>query len=161
MTEQEIIHVLTGMLSDLFAEEGNRDHFLVEMSLKGKKLEVFLDSDSAITFDVCRMVSRFLEAYLDEQGLLGDDYLLEVSSAGVGRPLLLPRQFQKNVGRWLQVTDNEGQPFLGQLSAATEKDFTVTWTTKEKVGKKNVTVTKEMTWAYPEIKKAIVKLTTS
>jgi ribosome maturation factor RimP len=160
MTETEITRQLASYLGTFFEQEGNQDHFLVEMEQKGKRLEVYLDSDSGITFDICKKVSRYLESYLDESGMLGEDYLLEVSSAGVGRPLLWPRQYRKNIGRNLQVTLGDGTVQQGALTVADDDTFTIEWTTREKQGKKNVNVQHKVELAYAEIRKAIIKLTT-
>jgi len=160
MTAPDITQALTLHLDTFFQQEGNEQHFLVEIDQKGKRLEVYLDSDTGITFDVCKKVSRHLEAFLDESGLMGDDYLLEVSSAGVGRPLLWPRQYRKNIGRNLQVTLSDGEVQQGTLTMAGDDSFAIEWTTKEKQGKKNVQVLHRLEYPYTEIKKAIIKLTT-
>ncbi|MBK7425881.1 MAG: hypothetical protein IPI60_02010 [Saprospiraceae bacterium] len=86
---------IKALLDEKWLEPDFSDCFLVEIILKGNKLEVYLDSDTAITFEKCKKVSRVLEAYLDETKVLGAEYTLEVSSAGVGKPLLMPRQFEK------------------------------------------------------------------
>jgi len=52
-----------------------------------------------ITVGDCATVSRALEAWLDESGLLGDRYLLEVSSPGVERPVRWREHWVRFVGR--------------------------------------------------------------
>ncbi len=46
----------------------------------------------------CATASRALEAWLDEAGLLGQRYILEVSSPGLERPLRWPRHWARFVG---------------------------------------------------------------
>ena len=76
------------LLAEKFQESEFDDFFLVDLKLGiNNKLEVFVDSDSQVTFEKCRKISRFLEEHLDQEGWLGDRYVLEVSSPGVGRPL--------------------------------------------------------------------------
>jgi ribosome maturation factor RimP len=53
---------------------------------------------STLTADDCAAVSRAVEALLDETGEAGDSYILEVSSPGVERPLVRPRDFEKCLG---------------------------------------------------------------
>jgi ribosome maturation factor RimP len=76
-----------------------QDCFLIEIVTNGSKIQVFIDCDSGMTFGRCKKMSRHLEASLDEENYLGGKYILEVSSPGVDRPIFLPRQFQKNLGR--------------------------------------------------------------
>ena len=68
------------------------DCFLVDLKVNNKRVEVFLDSDDSITFLKCRKVSRFLEEVIDEEEWLGIKYTLDVSSAGVTKPLKMTRQ---------------------------------------------------------------------
>lgn len=92
------------------------DCFLVDIEHNGnKKVAVFLDSDTGITFDTCRLISRYLEEYLDEEGWLGEKYILEVSSPGIDRPLRFKRQYRKNIGRVLKVQLTDGSQRKGTL----------------------------------------------
>ena len=54
---------------------------------------------SGVTVADCATASRALEAWLDEAGLLGTRYILEVSSPGLERPLRWPRHWARFVGR--------------------------------------------------------------
>lgn len=54
-------------LIDKFQEESFLDCFVVAIEQKGKQVSVYLDSDSAITFERCKMISRYLESWLDEK----------------------------------------------------------------------------------------------
>lgn len=66
-----------------------KDFFLVDikLSLGGKKVEIFADSDTGIQIDECATISRKLEEHLDGSGLIPDNYTLEVSSPGMSNPL--------------------------------------------------------------------------
>lgn len=52
-----------------------------------------------VTLDDCATVSRALEPMLDAHDDLGEKYVLEVSSPGVERPLVKPRDFERFAGR--------------------------------------------------------------
>jgi ribosome maturation factor RimP len=158
MTLNTLEQNLTSFLEKLFVEQEMTSCFLVDLVLKGKKIEVYLDSDDAITFGICREVSRHLESFLDESDILGDDYLLEVSSAGVGNPLKFPRQFIKNKGKLILITNKEGEQFAGKLTHADGTLVTIEWSAKEKVGKKNVLKEYKKDLIYSDIEKAIVKI---
>jgi ribosome maturation factor RimP len=56
-------------------------------------------SVSDVTLDDCTRVSRALEAWLDERPGLAPSYVLEVSSPGVERPLVRPRDFRRFAGQ--------------------------------------------------------------
>jgi len=86
---------------------------------------------------------------------------LEVMSAGVSEPLTLPRQYKKNIGRNLKIKTKNGEKLEGELTAATEDSFTLTWSAREPkpVGKGKVTVQKEATLPYKDIMEAKVMIT--
>ena len=81
--------------------------FLVEIQVRGRKgsqiVDVFIDSDEALDVEALAKVSRQVGFLLDTEDVLKGAYHLNVSSPGVDRPLTLPRQFKKNVGRKLKV----------------------------------------------------------
>jgi len=89
------------------------DCFLVELILHpNDKLEVFIECEGGVSFSHCKQVSRALEEVLDSEGWLGERYVLEVSSPGIGRPLKHHRQYDLNVGRKLklQLKDGSSRP---------------------------------------------------
>lgn len=56
-----------------------------------------------VTVDDCTRVSRALEQSLDERGDLSSRYVLEVSSPGIERPLVRPRDFERFAGEEIAV----------------------------------------------------------
>lgn len=66
-----------------------------------------------VTIADCATVSRALEAWLDGAGLVGSDYVLEVSSPGIERPVRWPEHWQRFVGRDVRVR----LPGLGRVRA--------------------------------------------
>lgn len=56
-----------------------------------------------VTVDDCAIVSRALEAWLDEVGVGGGRYILEVSSPGMDRPLRTAREWRRFLGRPVDV----------------------------------------------------------
>lgn len=98
------------------------DMFLVRIHIKPtNNIKVFLDADSGLNIAKCATVNRKLYHAIEEAGLFPyGDFSLEVSSPGVDEPLISPRQFQKNVGRTVAVTLNDGVVLLGQMQAVTE-----------------------------------------
>ena len=117
----EIKEKLSQLLAEKFREPEISHCFLLDMSISAKqKVEVFIDSDTGIDFDICRIISRFLEGLLDENKWLGETYTLEVSSPGVSRPLVLPRQFKKHLGRKLVLTLEDNSQVTGIMKEVDE-----------------------------------------
>ncbi len=54
---------------------------------------------SSVTVDDCAAVSRTVNAVLEEAPEAPADYILEVSSPGVERPLVRPRDYERFAGR--------------------------------------------------------------
>jgi len=71
-------------------------------------LQIRIDrSDSepghGVTVADCATVSRGLEEWLDESGILGSKYILEVSSPGIERPVRWPEHWRRFQGRAVNV----------------------------------------------------------
>ncbi|MBS7305906.1 MAG: ribosome maturation factor RimP [Lachnospiraceae bacterium] len=62
-------------------------------------LRAYIDKEGGITIDDCVDVSRKLSDKLDEDDFIDSEYILEVSSPGLGRTLKSDRDFTKSIGR--------------------------------------------------------------
>ena len=98
-------------LERVIAEElAKLNYDLVELRLTGSRnREVFdvridrLDLQK-VTVDDCARASRALEARLEsEPGLVGERYVLEVSSPGMDRKLVRPADWRRFIGRKVNV----------------------------------------------------------
>ncbi len=141
------------------ALEENKSLFLIDLNIsEDNQIRVILDGDKGVTVEDCIAVSRAIEHNLDREEY---DFSLEVMSAGVSEPLTLPRQYKKNIGRNLKIKTKNGEKLEGELTAATEDSFTLTWSAREPkpVGKGKVTVQKEATLPYKDIMEAKVMIT--
>ncbi|MEM9917690.1 MAG: ribosome assembly cofactor RimP [Bacteroidota bacterium] len=147
------------LLDEKFKEAPFDNCFLIEIKLHDhRKLDVYIDSDDGINFDRCRQISRYLEKYIDEGGWLGEKYVLEVSSPGIGRPLKFPRQYHRNIGRKMEVAPHEGPKVSGILVAVNETDIVLENKVRIKEGKKKRTEIQQIQISFEDIKKAIVKI---
>ncbi len=80
--------------------------FVVEVTISpANDICVVLDSDASVSVDDCVALSRAMSAHLEEQT---DDFSLVVTSAGIGQPLKLLRQYHKLVGRSIEVVLTDG-----------------------------------------------------
>ena len=57
-----------------------------------------------VTLDECVLVSRSLELFLEERATVPEQYVLEVSSPGVERPLVRGRDFKRFAGHEIAIT---------------------------------------------------------
>ncbi len=101
--------------------------FVVELKVSNDsgmgKVAIFLDSDEGISIDRCGEVSRALGEELELSDVMAGKYLLEVSSPGVGEPIKLPRQYNKNLGRDIYVLLNDGTELSGKLVSNNENQI--------------------------------------
>lgn len=131
--------------------------FLIDYTIGGDNtIRIILDGDNGVNLQDCMKVSRAIEHNLDREE---NDFSLEVTSAGATTPLVLPRQYKKNLGRKLAVRTGE-EKLEGQLVQASEEQITLEWKTREPkpVGKGKVTVLKTQDIALADIHEAKVVL---
>ncbi len=82
---------------------------LVEFRRGGTKRRPVLDvridrrDGGAVTIDDCALASRALEAKLDGGELVPENYVLEVGSPGIERPLRKPGDWRRFVGKHASV----------------------------------------------------------
>ena len=134
------------------------DCFLVDLKVNNTRIEIFLDSDESVTFEKCRKISRKIEAVLDEEQWLGEKYTLEVSSAGVGKPLKFTRQYVKNIGRTIEVKKIDGEKVKGELIGADDEKVSVKFMETIKEGKKKKKVETVVEVPRSEIKESKIKV---
>ena len=147
------------ILEEKFSSEDFKDCFVVDVFQKKNKLEIFADSDSGMTFEKCKKISRYLESYLDELDLIKDAYTLEVSSPGIETPLKFSRQYQKNIGRLIEILDVEGNKLDGKLEKVEGDKVVVSVDKVIKEGNKKKKTTEEVEIDLNHIKKAVIKVT--
>ncbi len=66
-------------------------------------LRAYIDKPGGIMVDDCENVSRELSDLLDEKDFIDEAYILEVSSPGLGRALKKERDFEKSLGKEVEV----------------------------------------------------------
>ena len=110
--------------------------FLVEVKmLPNNKLIIHVDGDEGISIQDCAAISRHVGFHLEEENTIEKAYNLEVSSPGVGEPLKLKRQYEKNIGRELSIKLSGGELKEGKLLHMDNNSITIEAKVKEK-GKK-------------------------
>lgn len=105
--------------------------FVVDIKVKaGNKITILLDKDNGnITIDDCVALTRHIESKFDRDV---EDYDLMVSSAGIGQPLKLQRQYVKIIGKEVDIEYNDKTTAKGVLVAADSEKVTVKIVSKVK-----------------------------
>jgi len=148
------------LLTEKFKEEEFEDCYVVDItSGAGSRLDVYIDSDSGMTFTKCRKVSRYLESFIEEENLMGEKYVLNVSSPGIERPLKFARQYKKNIGRKVEVQLLDGEKKTGTLALIEDDTIYIEAKVRVKEGKKKKTMMVTSEIKLDQIKKTIVKVT--
>ncbi len=95
----------------------------------GRTLRIAIDkSDGFISLDDCERVSRVAAPLLDQAGLIRDSYTLEVSSPGAERQLRDRGEYERFVGRKVNVRYRSGEAEValeGLLAAASDAGITI------------------------------------
>ena len=141
------------------ALEGTKMNLVTLKVSKDNIIDVALDSDDDITIDDCVAVNDAVLAAFDRDD---EDYELTVGSYGITSPLLLPRQYRKNIGFEVEVLTCDGRKLKGMIADADDEGFTLTTTVKRKLeGKKRPELVEEQErFSYSDIKqtKNIIKV---
>ena len=134
----------------------NPNLFLIELKIGADNgIRILIDGDEGVKLESCIAVSRQIEHNIDREEF---DFSLEVSSVGVGSPLTMPRQYEKNVGRSLEILTDDDEILIGNLTQADHKGITLEWKAREPkpICKGKVTVTKIKELPFVSIKSAKV-----
>jgi ribosome maturation factor RimP len=114
--------------------------FLVDVKMhQNGKLIVLVDGDNGIGIADCAAISRHVGFHLEEENVIEEAYNLEVSSPGIDTPLVLKRQYAKNIGRTVSIKMDDGTKKEGELLTAGDDFIIIAETIKQK-GKKAETV---------------------
>lgn len=74
---------------------------------QGMVLRLLVDTPSGITIDECEGLNNFLSETLDKEGAINEHFILEISSPGLDRPIITDRDFERSLGKALDITTYE------------------------------------------------------
>lgn len=98
----------------------------VEFKFEGRRwvLRVYIDKEGGVTVDDCVSVSRELGHLIEAKDIIDCQYVLEVSSPGLDRPLKKERDFIRSVGKMVRLKTsrpiNKRRNFTGRLTNVSE-----------------------------------------
>jgi len=121
------------LLEPALAAEGfDLEEVTVTRAGRRQVVRVVVDRDAGLDLDAVAAASRLVDGALEDHdhgggggGAVAGEYVLEVTSPGVDRPLTAPRHWRRAVGRLVQVSRRAGSPVTGRLTAAGELAATV------------------------------------
>ena len=131
-------------------------YFLVHIKVKpGHVIRVYIDGDQGLPIKQCTSFNRRLYKAIEEAAWFPEgDFALEVSSPGVDEPLVLNRQYVKNIGRNVEVILNDETVYVGNLKEVTDKDILIEWT----AGKGKKATQEQLLIPFDNIKSTIVQI---
>lgn len=110
------------------------DMFLVKVSVgQQNKIHVYIDGDTGVGIDNCVALSRHIESHLDRDS---EDFELNVSSAGLGEPFLLTRQYKNKLDKPVEILLKEGSKFKAVLLDVEDEKIKIAREVKNKQKKK-------------------------
>jgi len=154
MQQEEILLAIQEQLTKVLEDDATL--FLVSMKVKPtNNFKIFIDGDNGFSIEKCIKVNRTLYKAIEEAGYFPEgDFSLEVSSPGVDEPLLLNRQYTKNIGRNIEITFQDKTTKEGVLKEVTPSDILLEHT----IGKGKKAETSQLVIPFQNILKAIVQI---
>ena len=100
-------------------------------------LRAYIDKPGGITIDDCELVSRAFSQELDREDFIEDSYIMEVSSPGLLRPLKKDKDFERNLGKAVELKTfrmiDRQKDFTGILKAYGKESITIETEDGEKI----------------------------
>lgn len=151
---EERIQQIEALIQQLLVDEPS--YFLVSVRIKPTNdIKIFFDGDEGISIEKCVKFNRGLYKLIEERAWYPEgDFSLEISSPGIEEPLLLQRQYFRNVGRDLEIVFMDDSTKIGTLMAVTAEDILIQ--TTEGKGKK--AVTQQLLVPFNNIKSTTVQI---
>lgn len=105
MSRREEVEAKTEKLLEPILQEFDFYLWDVEYVKEGADyyLRAYIDKEGGITIDDCVNVSRRLSDELDKDEYIDEAYILEVSSPGLGRKLKKDKEFDRSIGRDVDI----------------------------------------------------------
>lgn len=96
----------------------------------GMNLTIFIDCEEGVDIDKCEKFHRAILDPIDELDPISSQYILNVSSLGIDRPLKTDRDFRRNSGKLISVKlykadSNNNKQYTGILTAYDSSTFTI------------------------------------
>ncbi|MFP4023864.1 MAG: ribosome assembly cofactor RimP [Thiohalospira sp.] len=145
INKEKILTIIEGAVQE-------KNAYIVDLKIStSNKIILELDSFDGFTIDDCVEVSRLIENNLDRDK---EDFELEVSSPGLSAPFKVWQQYEKNIGKEIEIVLTDGKKLKGILTDVDKEGINIEETKKVKVEgkKKKQTITEKHQLTFDKIK---------
>lgn len=133
-----------------YINELNLELVDIEFVKEGRQwyLRIYIDKQGVVDIEDCEKVSRYIDPILDEKDFITQEYVLEVSSPGLTRPLKKDKDFKRHIGDYIEIKlfkSYEGyKDFVGLLTNYDSDSITLKFEEEEfiKFDRNNIKVAK-------------------
>ena len=148
MNKAKVIENVTNLTKPIVEQLGYEFVEAKYDEVEGERyITIIIFSEKGISFDDCKIVSKAVDAPLDELNPTNDlSYSLNVSSLGLDRPIKTKRDFERFLNKEIEIFV-DGKKFVGLVESVNDESI--------KLKVKNVTKTIKLTQnfkAMPYIK---------
>ncbi|MDP4220759.1 MAG: hypothetical protein Q8916_07195 [Bacteroidota bacterium] len=101
-------------------------------------IEVTLDGPKLVSIGDCETISKKLNEAIETESLVGGNFRLDVLSPGLDEPIVHEYQFQRSIGRLVEVTFEDSgkkRSITGKLDGVTPNEIIVTKRQAKRSGK--------------------------
>ncbi|MBS5521051.1 MAG: ribosome maturation factor RimP [Clostridiales bacterium] len=92
-------------------------------------LRIYIDKDGGITVDDCEIINREFGDVLDEKDYISENYIFEVSSPGLDRPLKKEKDYARSLGKDVEIRlyrpVDKKKEFVGTLESYDKNTVTI------------------------------------
>jgi len=154
MATDTVIQQIEQLVDETLAPEP--EYFRVHVKIKPtNNVKVFIEGDKGISIEKCVKFNRSLYKKLEDGAFFPDgDFSLEVSSPGVDEPLKMLRQYNRNIGRMVEVGFNDSTKKIGKLLQVAEADIII----EQTEGKGKKATTQQLVIPFSNIKTTTVQI---
>lgn len=137
MSKRDIYEARTEELLKPIAQTYGVGIYDVEYVKEGSEwyLRAYIDKPEGVNINDCENVSRALSDTLDREDFIGDAYILEVSSPGLGRALKKDKHLEKILGEEVEIKTykpiDKCKEFSGVLKAYDAETVTIVASSQE------------------------------
>ena len=92
-------------------------------------LRIYIDKEGGITVDDCEIINREFGDILDEKDYISENYIFEVSSPGLDRPLKKEKDYVRSLGKDVEIRlyrpIDKKKEFVGTLEDYDKSSVTI------------------------------------
>jgi ribosome maturation factor RimP len=116
-SQTQVIELLDGE----FARAGYEiEDVVIDPRARPPRITVIADGDDALDLDTIAELSRSASTLLDADNSIAGQYVLEVSSPGVDRPLTSEKHFRRARGRKVDIALADGTQVIGRVGETSD-----------------------------------------